>query len=293
MVSRAANCTSDDGPRLGKQISSYAVSGITDARELVQRHTLNIYDTVFTRRISIYFTLTLARLGVTANQVSGFGAIVGGVSCVLMTFGSPGMLLVGVGLLHLYTVLDSVDGELARLSRRFSLLGLFMEDLSAYIMINAFNLAVAWRLYASANLAWPLVAAVSVTAFGRNVMPVARRAMLKSIMTRRPVHEMTQDPVSDPPSVVREFVYENVIHVTNHWVVVSALLALYTYEIISAQIVAVVFVSTLALHAARELFSLGRFLSADRLDRELSRIYRAASLPADADGRQLSDYSAL
>src|SRR5690606_11254956 len=110
------------------------------------------------------------------------------------------LLLVGVAMLHLYAILDSVDGELARLSARYSLAGLFIEDLSAYVMINAFNLAVAWRLYTDAHLAWPLVCAVLVTAFARNVMPVARRAILKSVLTRRPAKHVPDTSDAKRPS---------------------------------------------------------------------------------------------
>lgn len=269
------------------------VSRITQLRARVQRRTLNVYDTLFTRRVSIYPTIAFARLGVTPNQVSVLAALVGGLSCALMALGSPRLLLVGVGLLHLYAVLDSVDGDLARMTQRFSLVGLFIEDLSAYVMINGFNLAVAWRLYTDAHLTWPLVAAVSVIAFGRNVMPVARRAMIKSIMTGRPAQPLPPEGPPKPSSQFREFVHENVIHTTNQWMLVSALLAFSTYSMISSRVVAVFFAGMLAALAAREILALILFLRDDRLERELSRIYLAASSPSTTDGRRLSSYSVL
>jgi phosphatidylglycerophosphate synthase len=269
------------------------VGRIALLRARIQRRTLNVYDTLFTRRVSIYFTVALAPLGVTPNQVSAVAALVGGTSCVLMAFGSPVLLLCGVGLLHLYAVLDSVDGELARMTQRFSLTGLFIEDLSAYAMINGFNLAIAWRLYADARLIWPLVAAVSISAFGRNVMPVARRAVLKSIITRRPYREFPPSGAEGAPSQIRQFVQENVIHTTNQWVVLSALLALATYHMISTRIVAALFAGTLGLLAARELVALILMLCQDRLDRELSRVYLAALQSPETNGRNLSNSSAL
>jgi phosphatidylglycerophosphate synthase len=279
--------------RVESRYPQRTVGRITELRERIQRRTLNVYDTLFTRRVSIYFTIALAPLGVTPNQVSALAALVGGVSCVLIAFGSPALLLVGVGLLHLYAVLDSVDGELARMTQRFSLVGLFVEDLSAYIMINAFNLAVAWRLYTDADMIWPLVAASGIAAFGRNVMPVARRAVLKSIVTRRPPKNLGREDAARARSRFREFVQENVIHATNQWMIVSALLAFSTYHMISIRIVAVLFAVILALSAAREFVALIMMLRNDRLDRELSRVYLAASQAPETDGRQLSSYSAL
>jgi phosphatidylglycerophosphate synthase len=269
------------------------VSQISDLRVRVQRRTLNIYDTVFTRRVSIYLTIVLARLGATPNGVSIAGAIVGGSACVFMALGSQLGVMLGVVLLHLYAVLDSVDGELARLTQRFSLVGLFIEDLSAYVMINAFNLAVGWRLYADGHLVWPLLGAIVIAAFGRNVMPVARRALIKSIVTRRPPTRPPSSGAPTPRSSVREFLHENVVHVTNQWMIVSALLALWVYQRVPTQVVAVAFGATLVLFALREVVALTLMIRGDRLERELATIYAAATEPSELDGGRLSRYQAL
>jgi phosphatidylglycerophosphate synthase len=252
-----------------------------------------VYDIAFTRRVSIYITVALARFKVTPNQVSALGALVGAASCALMAIGSPIQLLVGVALLHLYAVLDSVDGELARMTRTFSLVGLFVEDLSAYLMINAFNLAVAWRLYSDGALVWPLVGAVGIAAFGRNVMPVARRALLKSIMTRRPPQPGRTAATTVSRSRVREFIHENAVHVTNHWMLVSTLLVLSVYDLISTAITAFVFGLVIGLFACREMVALVVMLRQDRLERELSAIYAAASQPPELNQQRLSGYQAL
>jgi hypothetical protein len=252
-----------------------------------------VYDTAFTRRVSIYFTVVLARLRVTPNQVSALGVLVGAGSCALMAFGSPGHVLIGVALLHLYAVLDSVDGELARMTQRFSLVGLFIEDFSAYLMINEFNLAVAWRLYEDGNLIWPLIGAVGIAAFGRNVMPVARRALIKSILTRRSP-QLGHTRVTDAPqSRFREFIQDNIVHVTNQWMLVSALLLLSVYDVVSTNVVALVFGSVLGLFACREIVALILMLRKDRLEQQLSMIYAAASQSPEQDGQRLSGYQIL
>jgi phosphatidylglycerophosphate synthase len=203
-------------------------------------------------------------------------------------------MLLGVGLLHLYAVLDSVDGELARLTQRFSLMGLFMEDLSAYVMINAVNLAVGWRLYAEAHLSWPLVLAVVYSSFGRNVMPVARRALLKSLQTRRPPLDLPLEP-ERAPSPLRNFIQENVVHATNQWMLVSALLALAGYHIVSPLLVATVFAAIITVLVIKEFAGLLMFMNPNRLEYELSKIYRAARLPTESatDGLTLAKFSVL
>lgn len=264
------------------------MSRIADLRGQVQRRTANVYDTLFTRRLSIYLTVLCARLGMTPNQVSALGAVTGAAACLLMAVGSPAAVLVGVGLLHLYAILDSVDGELARLRQRFTLTGLFLEDLSAYAMINAFNLAIGWRLYAQFDLMWPVVSAVAVAAFGRNVMPVARRAMLKSMLTRRPHAHAAAMESPAPQSRLREFIQENVFHTTNQWVVVSAALAAAVHGVISVTWVAILFAITISVFAFKEVVALIMMLRDDRLERELSRIYAAASALPESDGLRLS-----
>jgi hypothetical protein len=198
------------------------VGRIAELRKQVQRKTSNLYDTLFTRRVSIYLTAALAPTGVTANQVSAVAAAVGLGACGLIAFGTPALQLGGVALIHLYAVLDSVDGELARLRRTFTLRGLFIEDLSAYAMINGFNLAVAWYLRRTGAGDWPLVAAVALAAFGRNAMPVARRVILNALAAGRPPR--VAPPAPRPPGRLRVLVEEQLLYQTNLWVVISTLI---------------------------------------------------------------------
>jgi phosphatidylglycerophosphate synthase len=268
---------------------------ISELRPLIQRRTANVYDTWFTRRVSIYLTVAFAKLGATPNQVSVLGAFVGAACCLLLALGQGPWLWVGVACMHLYAVLDSVDGEIARWTKRFSLLGLFIEDLSAYVMINAFNLAIGFRLYTDAHWTWPLAAAVGIAAFGRNVMPVARRALLKSVFTGRPPAELAERTAPGPASKWRELIQENVLHSTNQWVVLSALLGLAGTGIVPYLWVAVMFGAIMALLAAREVAGLLRLVRGDQLERELARIYLAAARTPEstADGLALAKYSVL
>ena len=268
---------------------------ISELRPQIQRRTANVYDTWFTRRVSIYLTVAFAKLGATPNQISVLGACVGAACCLLLAFGEGAWLWTGVSCMHLYAVLDSVDGEIARLTKRFSLLGLFIEDLSAYLMINAFNLAIAYRLYTDAHWTWPLAAAVGIAAFGRNVMPVARRALLKSVFTGRPPAVLAELPAARPVSKWSELFQENVLHSTNQWVLLSALLGLAGSGLVPYLWVGVAFGAIMALLAVRELAGLIRIVRGDQLERELARIYLAAARTPEstADGLALAKYSVL
>ena len=240
---------------------------IAELRATVQRRTSNLYDTFFTRRVSIYVTAALAPTGVTANQVSAFGAVVGLASCALIAFGSPALQLTGVALLHLYAVLDSVDGELARLRRTFTLRGLFIEDLSAYAMINGFNLAAAWYLRRNGSGDLPLVGAVVLAAFGRNAMPVARRVILNALASGRAPTVAPSEP--RPPGRLRRLVEDQLLYQTNIWVVISTLIVV---EIIVGRAAGVLPVLMLALTGLllKEVAVIAHLVRGATLERQLA-----------------------
>ncbi len=271
---------------------------VAELRRTVQRRTGNLYDTVFTRRVSVYVTAALAPLPVRANHVSAVNVLVGVAACALVAFGGRPAIVGGVLLLHLYAVLDSVDGELARLRKDYSLAGLFLEDWSAYTMINGVNLSVAWYLQRCGWGAWPLVAAVMLAAFGRNVMPVARRALIKSVLTRRPpalLEAGASSPAPRESPLVRwgRFVSESLLHCTNTWLVLSSLLVIEVVAGRSLGLVLAAFWFYNALHVAREAAALVRCVVADALERQLGQLYAAAAVPpgaCQADPRRLSEF---
>lgn len=256
---------------------------ISELRQTAQRRTTNIYDTLFTRRVSIYVTLVLGSLGVSANAVSAANVLVAIGACCLIGLGSGWQLLLGVGLVHLFAVLDSVDGELARLRRRFTLQGLFLEDLAAYTMIPGFFLAIGAYLQNSRGLTWPLVAVVAVIAVGRNGMQVARRAMLKSIATRRPVTMRTVTGEAREASSARRFVEKQLLHYTNIWVVLSTLVVIEVVAEPKTPLVLYALVTYLALVMLKEAAVIAVYAATDALDRELLGIYeRARTIPSEA-----------
>jgi hypothetical protein len=170
---------------------SESTGRIRDLRSRAQRKTSNLYDTLVTRRVSIYVTALLLPLGVAPNAVSLLNTVLGLGAWALIGFNV--VPLAGVLLIHVYAVLDSVDGELARLTRRFSLKGLFLEDHSAYMMISGYWLAIGFYLWRTTGTLWLLPACVALIAFGRHAMPAARRALVKSIETGRPLSGESYD----------------------------------------------------------------------------------------------------
>jgi phosphatidylglycerophosphate synthase len=256
---------------------------IADLRAKAQRRTRNIYDTWFTRRVSIYVTALLYPLGVSANAVSAVNCLVAVAACAGIGLGTGWQVIAGVACVHLLAVLDSVDGELARLRQTFTVRGLFLEDLCAFTMINGMFLALGCYLWRTQHLAWPLALAVAVVAFGRNAMQVARRAILAAVEAGRPA---TKTTLGAQTSLVR-YLFEHVLlHFTNMWVIASSCvlveelgglhrlrLVLYTLVFFSAAVL------------VKEAAVILTFATTDALDRQVGDVHAHVHAAGEADPR--------
>jgi phosphatidylglycerophosphate synthase len=268
---------------------------IAELRRRVQPPTNNVYDTVFTRRFSILVTAALAPLGTTANQVTVANLLVGFAACLLIAFTDNQGVVAGVILLHVYAILDSVDGELARLRRQFSLKGLYLEDLSAFFMIVGFPLAVGVHIHRAGSGPEPLVLAILYAAFGRNSMAVARRAILRSVRTKRPVESSSaRQEMPSYIGTIRRVMDE---HLLNHTNIRLAVSTAFLVEVLAGGPVTVttwlmsaVLIGLLAREAAAILY----LLRGHRLDTLLAEVYEDAKIvhtdPTDADGFRLARY---
>lgn len=74
------------------------------------------------------------RLGLTPNQVTVISLVTGIAGCWALLSGDLPWMLAGALLVEAYYLLDSVDGQLARLTRRFSKSGTFLDVLGNYVV---------------------------------------------------------------------------------------------------------------------------------------------------------------
>jgi len=194
---------------------------------------------------------------------------------------------------HLYAVLDSVDGELARLRRQFTLKGLYLEDLSAYYIIVGFPLSVAWHVARAGLGPWPVVLAVVFGAFGRNGIAVARRAVIKSIQTKRPAVRVAP-PEGGTESWIRRVIDGHVLNHTNIRLVVSTALVAETLAGRPPQVTSALLVAAVFGLLAREAATVVHMLRRDTLDGLLWQVYEDAKTvnedPSRVDALQLAKY---
>src|SRR5437867_3056821 len=117
------------------------------------------------RRISIYLTWWLLRLGVSANQASLLMMIVGAAGAMLLASPRLGLDAVGFSLLYVAFLLDKVDGEIARCRGSESPRGILLDRFHHRLVEPAVFAAAAWREYGLTSSATPLVAGFATMLF--------------------------------------------------------------------------------------------------------------------------------
>jgi phosphatidylglycerophosphate synthase len=241
-----------------------------EVRARGQRTPDTMYDRIFTRNVSVFITWLLAPLGASPNVVSGINFLVGVGGCVLVAVGADAALvIVGIGLIHLYAVLDSVDGELARLLDRRSVQGMFLEDWSAYAMMAAFPLAVGAYL-AHQGAYGALILGIAYAAIGRNAMPAVRRAIAQSPPTVGPVDPVVSSGNRAPGW--KGIVDRTVLHQTNIRVVLTTLILVEILMGRPGQVVTLPFYLYMLALFAREAGIVAMTVQGTLLDREWERL---------------------
>jgi len=102
---------------------------IADLRKICQTKHSDDFSANLVRKISIYVTYVLVRTTISANHVSWFNVALAVCSGYLL-YASP---LLGAAALILYTILDGVDGEVARYRKTVSLTGEFLDRLGGLV----------------------------------------------------------------------------------------------------------------------------------------------------------------
>ena len=265
---------------------------IRDLRSRAQRTGGTMYDRLFTRRLSVFVTAALLPLGVSPNAVSLFNIIIGVAAWTLIALNV--YPLVGVLLIHIYAVLDSVDGELARASGKSSLKGLFLEDYSAYLMINGYWVAMGAYLAGFYHEYGLLAGGFAVAAFGRLAMPAVRRALLKTLEKTGPPVEESAYPATNrfvaPPRGLARFLFVDVLHPSSVWALSTTVLAV-EYVVGGGHIGLSIAVAVyLALSVAREVAVIFRALTTDSLNRQLLEIVDQARFGDMSDDRRATNH---
>ena len=95
--------------------------------KMANRANDGFYSVFFLRNFSKLLTLLAVRVNATPNQVTLISFAIGLYSAFCFTKGTFSQTLLGAALLQLSIIVDCVDGELARYTRKFSKLGAWLD----------------------------------------------------------------------------------------------------------------------------------------------------------------------
>jgi phosphatidylglycerophosphate synthase len=110
---------------------------IGQPKEILAMH--SPYSVHVLRKVSPYFTRFFIAHGITANQVSILGILIGISSAILLFSGTPSML-VGCLLYQFWNLFDSIDGEIARVTDTKTPSGKYLETVGDAIVECCFVL---------------------------------------------------------------------------------------------------------------------------------------------------------
>lgn len=94
----------------------------------------SVLGIIFSRPLSYLFTYLFINIGCSAWLISLLSVIVGLSGCVLLFFDNTLCIWIGIGLILFWTILDCVDGNIARLRNTQGPKGEFMDALSGYFV---------------------------------------------------------------------------------------------------------------------------------------------------------------
>ena len=94
------------------------------------------------RPISFYPTWLFLKLGISANQTTYIGLIIGVIGCVFLGFGSHWAPIVGAVLINIGYLFDVVDGNVARYTNSCTKYGQYIDGMTTYIMVPLTFIAV-------------------------------------------------------------------------------------------------------------------------------------------------------
>ena len=94
------------------------------------------------RPISFYPTWLFLKLGISANQTTYIGLIIGVIGCIFLALGSHWAPIIGVVLINIGYLFDVVDGNVARYTNSCSKYGQYIDGMATYIMVPLTFIAI-------------------------------------------------------------------------------------------------------------------------------------------------------
>lgn len=118
---------------------------INELRKICQGIHKEDFSAQIVRKVSIYPTWVCLKMSITANQISIVNIFIGILTGIIAAIDFK-YLFLSITLFWINTILDGVDGEVARYNRSSSLTGLFVDRINSIFIYPSFFLGIGWLL---------------------------------------------------------------------------------------------------------------------------------------------------
>jgi phosphatidylserine synthase len=135
----------DTKDKTSKQIQKLSVPRLR--LKMANRANDGFFSVYFLRRFSKVLTWVAVKIGATPNQVTIASFAIGLYAAYLFAQGDFRSILLGAVLLQVSIIVDCVDGELARYTRKFSELGAWLDAITDRVKEYAVFLGLAFGAY--------------------------------------------------------------------------------------------------------------------------------------------------
>ena len=155
-----------------------------------------LVDIYFYRRLGYVVAVSARAVHLSPNAVSVLAGVAGGIGGALIA--SPRLAWIGVALMVLHGIIDSADGQLARMTGQTSELGRILDGLAGYVTYIAMYIAIVVLVHDRWGLAAALAAAFvsgSFTALQAQMYDYHRTAYAAYAIKGRLPTELTQPSV--------------------------------------------------------------------------------------------------
>lgn len=128
-------------------MSRYSIKQIVESMPKNKSRVSSFWVKLVARPLSFLFTFILVNLGCTANFVSVLSGIIVFIGCVLLSIDNTFCIVLGVLFINLWIVFDCCDGNIARVTKKSSYMGEFVDAVSGYVICSFNFIAVGIAAY--------------------------------------------------------------------------------------------------------------------------------------------------
>jgi len=137
----------------------------------------------YAKLLSPLLTPLFVRFGIIPNVVTVFMMISGIIGAALFALPPLWAKVAGLVFIHLWYVLDCCDGEVARITRRFSRMGTEIDYTAHLVNHPLFNLAFAVSLIQLHRYSTPLILFIAI-------ISISAELMLRNLLSLRYIYEL-------------------------------------------------------------------------------------------------------